>query len=121
MTLRAVSVLLPLALGACAHHQAATAVSEERPVNGYSKAEVIGAMKAIQPEVASCYERFKVPGTAIANVRVDPAGSVAAVEIAGDLANTPTAACVQQAVQKAHFRAVADAANARFSYPFRFR
>jgi hypothetical protein len=77
-------------------------------------------MDAIAPQVAVCFDRYGVPGTADVSLEVDADGEVAFADVRGDFADTPTAACVAAAVKIARFPRFARAPM-RMHYPFVLR
>jgi hypothetical protein len=67
-------------------------------------AELIkAAMDAVAPEVAACYERYGVAGTADVALEIDADGTVAYAGARGAFAGTPTGACLAAAVKNARF------------------
>src|SRR5262249_40308157 len=59
------------------------------------------ARDAAAPEVAACYDRYGVAGTADVALEIDGDGTVAYAGVRGGFADTPTGACVAAAVKKA--------------------
>ena len=73
------------------------------PRNPISKMAVVRGMNAVKPEIARCYEEFRVPGLAMVNVVIAKSGRVSSASVIGGFAGTPTGACVAQAVRAAVF------------------
>lgn len=66
-------------------------------------AQIRSAMAPVQAEVDACFESYGVPGTADLGFEVGGDGTVRHAEVRGELADTPTAACIVAAVQKVVF------------------
>ena len=73
------------------------------PVNPIRKSAVLGGMNAVKPQIARCYQAYGVPGLALVNVAIAPSGLVSSAKVTGRFADTPTGACVEQAVLSARF------------------
>ena len=69
-------------------------------------------MRAIQPRVRDCYREYHQKGVVMSTIDVGADGKVKRVTVAGPLARTRSAACVQAAVKTARFRGAG-----RFQYP----
>jgi hypothetical protein len=83
--------------------------------------EVKAAMDEAGKEAAACFDRYGVPGTA--DLWLEVAGQDGAVknaEVHGELADTPTAKCVQAAAMKAKFPRF-QRATMQIHYPFILR
>jgi len=64
------------------------------------EAGILGTQRAIY----GCYEQQHVSGNAVAVLRISSSGSVSGAEIEGDLAGTPTGACLVAALVSARFK-----------------
>lgn len=81
---------------------------------------VVEAMSALRPAIDACYARYRIPGLAVVDVTIAPAGIIARATIgyASDFgADSPTAACVVRAVYGARFAPFEGAAQT-LAYPF---
>jgi predicted Zn finger-like uncharacterized protein len=86
-----------------------------------TKAELVAAMRKVQPAVQACHDRYRVAGLASVRLRIGGDGSVRSATVRGALAGTPTAACVEQAVRAARFPRFRDAHLTIPEYPFLLR
>lgn len=83
---------------------------------------VVRVMASIRPQLAACYAEYRVVGVATVNLTIAPSGSVtAAIAPAvggwGDFSKaSPTALCIVDAVQSAHFPAF-DGVAQKIAYP----
>ena len=68
-----------------------------------SQGDIVSAMKAVRLRVKECYNRYKVPGTAMANMAVSEGGRTVTASVTGKFAGTPTGACVEAAAKTAKF------------------
>jgi hypothetical protein len=71
--------------------------------NPMRKMDVVRGMNAVKPQIARCYEAYGVPGMAMVNVVIARSGLVSSARVTGRFADTPTGACVEQAVLTARF------------------
>ena len=60
-------------------------------------------MNAVRDSAAACFQRFHVPGTALAQTVIGGDGRVASCTVVGILRETPTGDCVCAAVGTAKF------------------
>jgi hypothetical protein len=67
------------------------------------QSDIVDAMKRVQPKIQACANRFKVPGTAMANISVAKGGRVGTVLVTGKFADTATGSCVEEAAKSAKF------------------
>jgi hypothetical protein len=88
------------------------------PINPMRKMAVVRGMNALKPEIARCYGAYGVPGMALVDVVIAPSGLVSSARVTGRFADTPTGACVEQAVLTAHFP---PSDGLRTPYPFQLR
>jgi hypothetical protein len=88
------------------------------PVNPIRKMDVVRGMNAVKPQIARCYQAHGVPGMAMVNVVIDPSGLVSSARVTGRFADTPTGACVEQAVLTARFP---PSDGLVMAYPFQLR
>jgi hypothetical protein len=88
------------------------------PINRMEKMAVVRGMSAVKPEIARCYAVYGVPGMALVNVVIAPSGVVSSAKVTGRFADTPTGACVEQAVRTARFP---PSDGLRTPYPFQLR
>jgi hypothetical protein len=82
--------------------------------------DVKSAMNAVATEVARCFDRYGVAGSADVWVEVAGDGAVSYAETRGVFFDTPTGACVAAAVRKARFPRFRQAPM-RLHYPFFLR
>jgi len=71
--------------------------------NPISKAALITGLNGVRTRVAYCYQKYKVPGTAMVNVVIGKSGRVSSAQVTGKFSGTPTGACVEAAVETARF------------------
>jgi hypothetical protein len=82
-----------------------------------SRDDVLGAMKAVTPRVQACGNGQS--GIATSKIGVaGPTGRVTSVEVSGQFAGTPVAACIVREVSKAKFPKFSQSTFS-FSYPFK--
>jgi hypothetical protein len=81
---------------------------------------IADAMSRIRPQVFSCFEKFKEPGTANLSYIVAGNGMVQSIRVGGAFDGTPTGDCVLDAGKNAHFPRF-KAARQQFTYPFFLR
>jgi serine/threonine protein kinase len=67
------------------------------------KSDIVRAMMSVQGLVKVCFQQYKVPGTAMATLKVARGGQVVDASVGGRFAGTATGACVEQAVKTATF------------------
>jgi hypothetical protein len=92
--------------------------AEDEALPPLTREEIKAAMKVIQPRIKDCYRQFGQKGIARVRVEVGDGGEVASTTVEGNLAHTPTSACVESAVAEARFPA---SAGMTFRYPFPVR
>jgi eukaryotic-like serine/threonine-protein kinase len=69
-----------------------------------TQSDIVNAMKGVQRKVQACANRFKVPGTAMANISVAHGGRVASATVTSNkFVGTPTGSCVEAAARSAKF------------------
>ena len=87
-----------------------------------TRQEILVAIDHIKPKIDECYERLKLsaPATVIVKMVVMASGRVSSATIEGELANTPTAQCVQDAAKAAVFHPFRRE-KIDLSYPFVLR
>ena len=85
--------------------QPAQAVVKEPPRPPLGRSEITLVMKEVQQKMNDCYRRHGQEGAAEVRVQVTPAGSVVGTLVRGELANTPTAGCVESKLKAAVFPA----------------
>jgi hypothetical protein len=68
-----------------------------------SKVALVNGLLAVKPLVHACYEEYRVPGTAMADIVIAKSGRVSKAVVTGKFAGTPTGDCVEQAVMTATF------------------
>jgi len=105
---------------ACGEGAPATAVASEAAPIQPTAGDVKTAMDAVAPEVARCFDRYGVPGTADVFVEVGGDGDVIYSETRGTFFDTPTGTCVAAAVRQARFPRFLRAPM-RLRYPFLLR
>jgi hypothetical protein len=88
--------------------------------NKPTKEQVVAAMACIASRVVRCYDQFKEAGLATARITVAPTGEVSSATVAGSLAETQEARCIEQAIRKARF-AEFDGPPMTINYPFMLR
>lgn len=103
---------------ASSEDEEARPAAEDASAAPLTYAQIRDVMKGLQPDVEACARRFKKTGTASLKITVDGDGDVKKVTVAGPLAQTPTAHCIEQAVLVAEFPA---SRGLTFSYPLAFR
>jgi hypothetical protein len=81
---------------------------------------IADSMSRIRPQVFSCFEKFKEPGTAELTYVVAGNGMVQSIRVGGSFDGTPTGDCVLDAGKNAHFPPF-KAARQQFTYPFFLR
>jgi hypothetical protein len=86
--------------------------------NPIRKAAIVSGMNAVKPQIARCYAAYGVPGMALVNAVIAPSGLVSSANVTGRFADTPTGACVEQAVLTARFPPSDGIAT---PYPFQLR
>jgi hypothetical protein len=69
------------------------------------RAEIQQVMKDVQRKMPDCFRRHAQEGAADVRVEVTPDGTVASTLVRGELANTPTAACVDAKIKESVFPA----------------
>jgi hypothetical protein len=79
------------------------------------KGDIVRAMMAINGKIKDCYNQYKVPGTAMVNIKLARGGRVSDASVSGKFAGTPTGTCVESAVKSAKFPPT-EAQG--FAYPF---
>lgn len=95
---------------------AASKPAENMPATP-SRDDVLSAMKGVTPKVQACSKGES--GIAMSKVGVaGPTGRVTSVEVSGQFAGTPVAACIVKEVSKAKFPKFSQATFS-FSYPFK--
>jgi len=85
-----------------------------------SAAQIKATMQPVRDAANACFEQLGVAGDAKLHVTVGASGAVIAVDIKGDLAGTPTAACIDQAVKAVTFPRTRKARQS-FNYPIILR
>jgi hypothetical protein len=119
-----VGLLVPLAgsaaLGCVPGAAPAAAAAPEAPPAQPGPAEVKAALSAVEPEVARCFDRYGVPGTADVFLEVAADGAVTFAEVRGAFFDTPTGACVTAAVKKTQLPRF-QRGPMRLHYPFLLR
>ena len=85
--------------------QPAQAAAKEPPRPPLGRSEIMLVMKEVQQKMNDCYRRHGQEGVAEVRVQVTPAGSVAGTLVRGELANTPSAGCVEAKLKAAVFPA----------------
>jgi hypothetical protein len=80
----------------------ATPKGEDLPEQ-LTREQIKTVMRPVATQVDICYESFGIPGTADLGFELGGDGVVKHAEVQGDLAGTPTASCITQAVMKASF------------------
>jgi hypothetical protein len=76
---------------------------QEPPRAPLGRSEITEVMKSVQDNMNDCYRRHGQGGPAEVRVEVTPQGSVAGTIVRGELANTPTAGCVESKLKAAVF------------------
>jgi hypothetical protein len=84
------------------------------------RSAIADAMTKIRPQVFSCFETYKTPGTAQLTYVVAGNGMVQSIRVGGSFDGTPTGECVLDAGKNAHFPRF-KAPRQTFSYPFFLR
>jgi hypothetical protein len=79
---------------------------------------IVGVMKPLRPRIKECYRQHGQRGLALVRVRVGEAGKVAASQVEGTFAGSPTGACVEAIVKTVRFPV---SAGLSFRYPFPVR
>jgi hypothetical protein len=82
---------------------APAAAAKEAPRAPLGRNEITAVMKDVQSKMNDCYRRLGQEGAADVRVEVAPDGSVAKTLVRGELANTPTATCVESKLKAAVF------------------
>lgn len=83
-----------------------TTGKKEQPASAppLSPADISAAMAQVKVKGNACAQRFSRAGTAELKITVSREGKVTDVVLAGKLAGTPVAGCIEQAVKSASFR-----------------
>lgn len=83
-----------------------TTAKKDQPASAppLSPADISAAMAQVKVKGNSCAQRFGRSGTAELKITVSREGKVTDVAVAGKLAGTPVAGCIEQAVKTAAFR-----------------
>ncbi len=83
-----------------------TTAKKDQPVAAppLSPADISAAMAQVKVKGNACAQRFGRSGTAELKITVSREGKVTDVAVAGKLAGTPVAGCIEQAVKTASFR-----------------
>jgi len=68
-----------------------------------TKQQIVAGMQGVRSRVRECFDRYRVPGTAVVRVSIAPEGRVHSATVRGVLAGTPTGACLAAAVRSARF------------------
>jgi hypothetical protein len=84
-----------------------------------NRRQIVRGMGTISKRVRDCYDRFRVPGLAMARVKIEPSGRVSRAEVTGLFAGTPTGICITAAVKAARFPASKH--ETTITYPFALR
>lgn len=84
------------------------------------KGQIVGGMGKIKSTVYNCYLQYKVPGVAMVAVTIGKSGKVSSASVGGELAGTPTGACVERAVKSATFPPFKGPSQS-VNYPFQLR
>ena len=82
---------------------AAAVAVKEAPRAPLGRTEITTVMKDVQSKMNDCYRRYAQEGAADVRVEVAPDGSVAKTLVRGELANSPTATCVESKLKAAVF------------------
>ena len=70
-----------------------------------TRQEILAAMERVKPHAQDCFDRFQVAATVTVKLVVSGAsGHVASAAAQGELADSPTAKCVEDAARAAQFR-----------------
>jgi len=85
-----------------------------------SRKQVSDGMQPVKSQIAACFAKLKVPGTADVKLTIEGTGRVGSVVVRGAFAKTPSGACVEEAVKSATFPAF-DGAPMTLDYPFTLR
>lgn len=93
------------------------------PANGdaerLNRSQVVAGMGTIRARVRACFDRFRVPGMAMARVEIAADGRVKEARVRGLFAGTPTGNCIATAVKAARFPA--SKGTTTITYPFLLR
>jgi len=90
------------------------------PVKTLAQYQIQWGMHGVKGNVKRCYDRFKLPGLANVQVKIERSGRVSAAQVKGMFAGTPTGNCVQSALRRARFqRFTSDPIT--ITYPFILR
>lgn len=83
-----------------------TTAKKDQPASAppLAPAEISAAMTQVKVKGNACAQRFGRSGTAELKITVSRDGKVTDVAVAGKLAGTPVAGCIEQAVKTASFR-----------------
>ena len=82
----------------------------------HSAFAINNAMAPVREAAGACLDTHGEKGTAKLQVTVDSAGTVTAVQVGGDLAGSPTGACLEQAARAVTFPPM-QRPSMTFSYP----
>jgi hypothetical protein len=99
--------------------QAGDCVADPRP-DVPPRPQIADVIKRAQPMVRGCRQRSKLFGQAVANFVLRSDGKVQTLTIDGELAGTPLAVCLQQALRTLQF-APFKRPTVAVSWPFTFR
>ena len=81
-----------------------------------TRSEINAGMRSVLGRVHGCFAKFKVPGTVMVRISIQPSGAVSA-STTGKFKGTPTGRCVSSAARKARFPAYQGRPTS-FTYPF---
>lgn len=94
-----------------------------QPVSGdgerLNRSQIVAGMGTIRGRVRACFDRFRVPGMAMARVKIAANGRVTEARIRGLFAGTPTGNCIAAAVKAARFPTAKNTTT--ITYPFLLR
>ncbi|MFH1131770.1 MAG: GYF domain-containing protein, partial [Pseudomonadota bacterium] len=82
--------------------------------------EIQAGIKGVKERVASCFDRYKVPGLVMVKVSIGGNGRIESSSVSGRFAGTPTGSCVQSAVKSAVFPKFRGSPIS-ITYPFNLR
>ena len=101
----------------CTQNQPKNLVTKPKLPSTIPQARVKALMELVGSDLKVCYEMYGVPGDVPTDLVVTPEGKIKYVKVAGKLAGTPTAACVERLLKTVKFPKFSGR-DARLQWPF---
>jgi predicted Zn finger-like uncharacterized protein len=83
---------------------ASVAAETTKSLGPLTKTDIVKGMMSVTPKAKACYDRYKVPGTAMTKIKIGASGKVDVATVTGKFAGTPTGDCVETAVKSVKFK-----------------